>query len=470
MANMAGSSLWCVLALGAVFVAAQQGNVSTAHTVDEFVRSLMDMINSAISTDARYAQFSTANAVADNSISRPNQRPLESQSFQPGGRPLKFLDYLQGLQNLQNQPYAPTDFAQPGFAPNGRPYPPPDFAQNGGGPVPGFAPQPGGPFPPLGRPPYPPPQQQHGRPPPYPYPYPNRPGQYPQSNSVLQALASISQHDDLRCVPRLLCEVSSGTRSSNYYRPSYQQQQGQSSIPFLTRDALITLLTVLNFVDDSPLLMFGRAALLGYNSRNDPRSCLAAYPTCPRDPDRLIDYLNNHNGGFFRFFNQQIPQYAPQYAQQYNAYKTRADKELRPRILSGQPSQYYEVPSAYDLPLQSATNKPAVFPDYINGGTYANSYVSQFKFPSNHRRGKKLTEPAKMIFPDRTGTGGLRADLDQYGNYKGAYYDAETVKFQDQGHGASSNKMKFPDEFEVGNRTPYSKKHKLKFPSQDQRV
>lgn len=241
------------------------------------------------------------------------------------------------------------------------------------------------------------------------------------------------------------------------------------------------MLTVLNFVDDSPLLMFGRAALLGYNSRDDPRSCITAYPTCPRDPDQLINYLNNHNGGFFRFFNQQLPQYAPQYA----GYKGRADKyKESPRILSGSPSQYYDVPSAYDLPLQTGPQRPTVFPldhqDYYGGNYYGGgaagagannvatySDVGNFKFPSNHRRGKSTTpNNSKMVFPpDRTGTGGLRADLDQYGNYKGVYYDGETVKFADQDHNGS-NKMKFPEDIPaMGNRLPYSRKQKLVFPA-----
>lgn len=81
-----------------------------------------------------------------------------------------------------------------------------------------------------------------------------------------------------------------------------------------TQYSFYSLLTVLNFVDDSPLLMFGRAALLGYNAQGDPKSCVTAYPTCPNDPDQLINYLNNYNGGFFRFFNGKLPQYAPQYA------------------------------------------------------------------------------------------------------------------------------------------------------------
>nr|XP_018918276.1 PREDICTED: uncharacterized protein LOC109044801 [Bemisia tabaci] len=132
--------------------------------------------------------------------------------------------------------------------------------------------------------------------------------------TFLGALSTIARYDDLRCVPRLLCEVTAGGR------PGYSSNQA-SPVPFVSKDALVSLLTVLNFVDDLPLLTFGRAALLGYTSRGDSRTCLAAYPTCPRDPDQLINYLNNHNGGFFRFFNQQLNAYLPQYAPAQGYYR-----------------------------------------------------------------------------------------------------------------------------------------------------
>lgn len=63
-------------------------------------------------------------------------------------------------------------------------------------------------------------------------------------------------------------------------------------------------MTNFNFAESSPLLSFGKAALLGYTSKSNPRNCYQEYPKCPRNPDRLIHYLNNHNGGFFRFFNK----------------------------------------------------------------------------------------------------------------------------------------------------------------------
>lgn len=42
-------------------------------------------------------------------------------------------------------------------------------------------------------------------------------------------------------------------------------------------------------------------------SKNNPGTCRYAYAQCPNDPEQLVHYLNNHNGGFFRFFSS--PQY-----------------------------------------------------------------------------------------------------------------------------------------------------------------
>lgn len=175
-------------------------------------RSLTQMIGTVLNTDARYSGI-----FGDGSQSvsgRPN-RPPAADYFETGRPP--FLDR----------------------PPVGRPYPAP-YPENGG-PYPA-------PYPENGRP-YPPPYPDNGGsyPPPF-RPYGYRPGpgaaavDYLQQNSIVQALSSISQHDDLRCVPRLLCEVSSGTRPGYNQQYGYyqQQQQQQSSIPFLTKDALIT--------------------------------------------------------------------------------------------------------------------------------------------------------------------------------------------------------------------------------------
>lgn len=54
----------------------------------------------------------------------------------------------------------------------------------------------------------------------------------------------------------------------------------------------------------SPMLNFARAVVLGYSSNGNPAMCYRAFPRCPRNPDKLVHYLNNHNGGFFRFFSR----------------------------------------------------------------------------------------------------------------------------------------------------------------------
>jgi hypothetical protein len=71
------------------------------------------------------------------------------------------------------------------------------------------------------------------------------PGQYPGGQfytpsaplvtPVGSALASIAMHDDLRCVPRLLCETAAGGR------PGYSgSKQQDTPVPFVNRDTLLS--------------------------------------------------------------------------------------------------------------------------------------------------------------------------------------------------------------------------------------
>lgn len=297
------------------------------------------------------------------------------------------------------------------------------------------------------------------------------------------------------------------------------------AVIYNTDPTCFRFLTVLNFVDDSPLLMFGRAALLGYNARGDPRSCHNAYPTCPKDPDQLINYLNNHNGGFFRFFNQQLPQFAPQYAHQQSAHPQRPshysplpdpqrppphrysvqqqyatgyrrpaqhfgdrrsftddyNRLPKPRILSGTPAQYFDVPSVQDLALELPSRPwTTIPPDHHHTG--AANAVPLFAFPSDGD-GDRRPKNIKMVFPDRTGTGGLRAEVDEYGNYKGVYYADGTIKFVDKNatNDEDDGMIKIPSQWSwpdlsrrpgkaasgfhvLGNRLPYDKRSDFKFP------
>ncbi|XP_052750924.1 uncharacterized protein LOC128200709 [Galleria mellonella] len=152
---------------------------------------------------------------------------------------------------------------------------------------------------------------------PYPYPVTGVPGQYyrppkrPKTSAASQALSaitgalsSIALYDDYQCVPRLLCEAAGGGTLGSGVLQSVAGLQ-----------PLLTLLAAYNGISTSPLFVFGRAVLLGMTSKGNTGTCRYAYPQCPTDPEQLVHYLNNHNGGFFRFFNApQVPD--PQFGQQ----------------------------------------------------------------------------------------------------------------------------------------------------------
>ncbi|KAG8336598.1 hypothetical protein J6590_042119 [Homalodisca vitripennis] len=151
--------------------------------------------------------------------------PIENKASNDVGQ---FLGQLTSLlnQGIQQQRYP--DVAA-GYQSGG--YPPPPYYPPPGGPLP----PPGRPLPPPGRPypppgPYPPPYQQ------YPQGYPGQ-GLVPSPSSLVGALSSIARYDDLRCVPRLLCEVASGARPGSY---GYQTYSQESPVPFLSKDALVT--------------------------------------------------------------------------------------------------------------------------------------------------------------------------------------------------------------------------------------
>ncbi|XP_052859940.1 uncharacterized protein LOC128267191, partial [Anopheles cruzii] len=119
---------------------------------------------------------------------------------------------------------------------------------------------------------------------PNPAPVPGFPGGV--GGQLRQALDNIADNDELQCVPKLICMMS---RSST----------GQGFSSSVNRGLLSTILGAVP--DSSPWLKFSRAALLGYGI--GANSCDAYYPKCPKDEMQILYYLNNHRGGFFRFFN-----------------------------------------------------------------------------------------------------------------------------------------------------------------------
>ncbi|KAI8437279.1 hypothetical protein MSG28_011653 [Choristoneura fumiferana] len=90
-------------------------------------------------------------------------------------------------------------------------------------------------------------------------------------------------------------------------------------------------------------------------SKANPGTCRYAYPDCPNDPEELVHYLNNHNGGFFRFFaapqlNQQqgLEQFYNQLSgQNYGYYQPQQNLEQAGYGQLQQNYQYQQLQGAY---------------------------------------------------------------------------------------------------------------------------
>ena len=146
--------------------------------------------------------------------------------------------------------------------------------------------------------------------------YPQRPQYFrPDTpHNIMDVLYTISKNDALRCVPRLLCEVTSDTISKSRQGFSLPTLPFSFDVASIIRwvislstnrvlNPVSRLLASIDLPGGSPVPVFAKAALLGYVSKGNSDSCLSAYPLCPREPDKLVQYLNNYNGGFFRYFN-----------------------------------------------------------------------------------------------------------------------------------------------------------------------
>lgn len=222
-------------------------------------------------------------------------------------------------------------------------------------------------------------------------------------------------------------------------------------------------MSTINTAEASPVLVFGKAILLGYSSSNYPESCLNSYPKCPRDPDRLVQYLNNHNGGFFRFFNgintqnknsyingqpmieakiQNKPvEYLPDLIQSSLPQSINSNNEIIqfPALIENinddyfENNHYYRSSKSIRFPSDSSLNsdinnsirQPKRLPLNFNYYYYnSNDNNEDLYFPKapNH-------QAVPMIFPDRTGTGDLRLDLEELtgNNYYGI--NKNVIKF-----------------------------------------
>ncbi|KAL7287580.1 hypothetical protein TKK_0018229 [Trichogramma kaykai] len=187
---------------------------------------------------------------------------------------------------------------------------------------------------------------------------------------LFDAMSSISRHDDYRCVPRILCEITSGSTSGE---SSYR-----SARPTTGQILLFNLLSAFDRSGASPLILFGKAALLGYVYRGDPRVCYQEYPRCPRDQQELIVYLNNYKGGFFRFFtmNNDYLLHSETPQQEFGLWTS-----MRPEYFPQKPSNNNnKLPNLYEFSSGTAFYNPQqTF--YQNPFVY-NHVESETKWPS----------------------------------------------------------------------------------------
>lgn len=119
-------------------------------------------------------------------------------------------------------------------------------------------------------------------------------------------------------------------------------------------------------------LVYGRAALLGLVSGE--HNCHTAYPRCPRSEDEVLYYLNNHRGGFFRFFNggaafgdEQNYQYNPNQYQQSGAASNQyhQSQQYQQNYQNHRPPQNQPTD---DSSLQSSLSSLQGIADAINNG------------------------------------------------------------------------------------------------------
>ncbi|CAL7936561.1 unnamed protein product [Xylocopa violacea] len=200
--------------------------------------------------------------------------------------------------------------------------------------------------------------------------------------NLLDALSTISRHDDHKCVPRILCEMASGRLPGRSLG-----KRGSGFFEFLGRNVFTDWLTKIDVAAASPLLYFGRAMILGYSNRGNSRACYEAYPKCPRDMNGLIYYLNNYNGGFFRLFSRF-------HGGKYRGYGrvtgqrvgSQSKIEVRERIVAGTSNEHIR-----DEP----TRKEIQFP-------IANQYQQYLKEREYPMYDSNLKSANEIIFPGQS--------------------------------------------------------------------
>lgn len=136
-------------------------------------------------------------------------------------------------------------------------------------------------------------------------------------------------------------------------------------------------------------------------AKGNPSVCYRAYSQCPTDPEKLINYLNNHNGGFFRFFGlPETPQQPHNLEQFYNYLSGQNGLPQQPQ------QQNYEFPRphGYGFPPQNPYAHP-----YNYGHNYYNERIG-------YRNGKNIDSELEARIQNKPEVNALEAESDSVPN------------------------------------------------------
>lgn len=187
---------------------------------------------------------------------------------------------------------------------------------------------------------------------------------------------------------------------------------------------------------------------MGVTSKGNPSACRHAYPQCPNDPEKLLNYLNNHNGGFFRFFGQpEVPQ-QPQNLEQFYNYLSGQNS------VQQQPQQIYTNlrPGGYGFLTQNP---------YVNSQQYGVNYnreQNSFRDAGNNEteiEARIQNKPGPNVLDDDNDLSAIEDQdrgpkwffPDNDNKIQGMRYDRENFKTKKQERPSRGSKtLKFPDD------------------------
>ncbi|CAH1961316.1 unnamed protein product [Acanthoscelides obtectus] len=252
-------------------------------------------------------------------------------------------------------------------------------------------------------------------------------------------------------------------------------KQSGLSLPInINLESFLSFLSSLRGIGSTPLIYLS-AALLGYTSKSNSDQCTNTFPNCPSDPDKLVQYLNQHNGGFFRFFSGINPPIG--LSQNFRTAKesshtlvpyhkkyleTSAEKRIQTRPAVYIPLIRDEEGLVFDSKDPKRDPKSLRFPPEVTSLQYLESTKTVQFLPDDHdyeysqnpyRTPKELYydsynpndldlqrpspnhRPSTMIFPTRTGTGELKLDPEELNVknepiYFDEHRDNTNIKFQ----------------------------------------